>query len=165
VSGAVDDGVYPNFATVGSNVGASYPVRTCGRPVAPRSASCSVRRTERAQRLNSRGTTQPISGYARGHGSLRLLTVQVQNVCDARRATPTRRLVGSAEGRATSHSRLWKKTSLPSFCAFDEHSEGMGGGVVGRIPRNAAKQLLQGSLSLSLMLGSGREEEGHRTAV
>ena len=43
MSGAVDDGVYPSFATVGSNVGASYSVRTCARPVAPpRSAARTV---------------------------------------------------------------------------------------------------------------------------
>jgi hypothetical protein len=47
----------------------------------------------------ARDNTANLTGpYTHGHSSLRLLTVQVQNVCDARRATPTRRLVGSAEG-------------------------------------------------------------------
>ena len=47
VSGVGDGGVYPSSATVGSNVGASHPVRTCARSVVPpRSAPRSVRRTE-----------------------------------------------------------------------------------------------------------------------
>ena len=51
VSGVEDDGVYPSFATVGSNVGASHPVRTYARPVAPpRSAPHSVRRMEEEHR-------------------------------------------------------------------------------------------------------------------
>lgn len=51
VSGVEDDGVCPSFATVGSNVGASHPVRTCALLVAPlRSAPRSVGRTEEEHR-------------------------------------------------------------------------------------------------------------------
>jgi len=35
-----------------------------------------------------------------------------------------------------SHLRLWKKISLPSFCAFNKWSKGTVGGVVGWIPKN-----------------------------
>jgi hypothetical protein len=51
VSDVEDDSVCPSFATVRSNVGASYLVRTSARSVAPpRSTLCFVRRTEEEPR-------------------------------------------------------------------------------------------------------------------